>query len=114
MCPLLLKGSLVVSRSWLEVFKLGIDNLAHFPNPCQVGVDIAFAFLVEYPLAIEEYFHNALAAGRNSEGSIWAIVPEKFIRHPRGDSVVLSTYAVGNLNLKLSFHLVPPSSAKFY
>jgi hypothetical protein len=24
-------------------------------------------------------------------------VPEKFIRHPRGDSVVLSTNAVGNL-----------------
>jgi hypothetical protein len=40
-------------------------------------------------------------------------VPEKFIRHPRGDSVVLSTYAVGNFYLKLSFHLVPPSSPKF-
>jgi hypothetical protein len=51
-----------------------------------------------------------LAAGGNSYGSIWAIVPEKFIRHPRGDSVVLSTYAVGNLYLELPFHLVPPNS----
>ena len=113
MCPLLLKGSLVVSRSWLEVFKFGVDNLAHFPNPCQVGIDIAFAFLVEYPLAIEEYFHDALAAGGNSDGSIWAIVPEKFIRHPRGDSVVLSRYAVSYLNLKLSFHLAPPGHLEF-
>ena len=102
MCPLLLKGSLVVSRSWLEVFKLGIDNLAHFPNPCQVGVDIAFAFLVEYPLAIEEYFHDALAARRDSYGCIWTVVPEKFIRHPRGDRIVASRYAVDNLRFDLA------------
>ena len=94
---LLFKEGLVVGRCRLESLQLGIDDLAHFPDPFQVGVDVAFALLVEDPLTIEEHFHDALAAGGNCNGDICAIVPEKFIRHPRGDSVVLSTNAVGNL-----------------
>ena len=109
-CFLLVEEGLVVGRSRLEGLELGVDDLAHFPDPFQVGVDVAFALLVEYPLTIEEYFHDALSAGGDSNGSVLAIVPEKFIRHPRGDSVVLSTYAVGDLYLELAFHLVPPSS----
>jgi len=104
---------LVVGRSRLESLELGVDDLAHLPNPFQVGVDVAFALLVEDPLTIEEYFHDALAAGGDSNGSVLAIVPEKFVRHPRGDGVVLSTYAVGNLYLEFAFHLVPPSNPKF-
>jgi hypothetical protein len=112
-CLLLVEEGLVVGRRRLEGLELGVDDLAHFPDPFQVGVDVAFALLVEYPLTIEEYFHDALSARGDSNGGVCAIVPEKFIRHPRGDSVVLSTYAVGNLYLELSFHLVPPSSPKF-
>ena len=104
---------LVVGRSGLESLNLGIDDLAHLPDPLEVGIDVAFALLVEYPLTIEEHFHDALAARGNRDSGVLAIVPEKFIRHPRGDSVMLSTYAVGNFNLKLSFHLAPPSSPEF-
>ena len=107
------REGLVVGRCRLESLQLGVDDLAHFPDPFQVGVDVAFALLVEDPLAIEEYFHDALAAGRYCDSNVFAIVPEKFIRHPRGDSVVLSTNAVGNLYLELAFHLVPPSSPEF-
>ena len=94
---LLLEEGLVVSRRRLEGLQLGVDDFAHFSDPFQVGVDVAFALLVEDALTIEENFHDALAAGGNRNGNVWAIVPEKFIRHPRGDSVVLSTNAVGNL-----------------
>jgi len=99
-----LEESLVVSRRRLKCLKLGVYDLAHFPDPFQVGVDVAFALLVEDSLTIEEYFHDALAAGGDCDGRVFAIVPEKFIRHPRGDSVVLSTYAVGYLYLELAFH----------
>ena len=94
---LVLEEGLVVGRRRLEGLQLGVDDLAHLPDPFQVGVDVAFALLVEDALTIEENFHDALAAGRDSNSNVWAIVPEKFIRHPRGDSVVLSTNAVGNL-----------------
>ncbi len=91
------REGLVIGRCRLESLQLGVDDLAHFPDPFQVGIDIAFALLVEDPLAIEEYFHDTLAAGRYCDSNVFAIVSEKFIRHPRGDSVVLSTNAVGNL-----------------
>ena len=104
---------LVVGRCGLESLNLGVDDLTHLPDPLEVGIDVAFALLVEDTLTIEEYFHDALSAGGNSNGSVLAIVPEKFIRHPRGDSVVLSTYAVGNLYLELSFHLAPPNRPYF-
>ena len=94
---LLLEEGLVVGRRRLKGLQLGVDDLAHFPDPFQVGVDVAFALLVEDALTIEENFHDALAAGGNRNGNVCAIVPEKFIRHPRGDSVVLSTNAVGDL-----------------
>ena len=94
---LLSERGLIVGRRRLESLQLGIDELTHLPYPFQIGVDVAFALLVEDPLTIEEYFHDALAAGGDCNGDICAIVPEKFIRHPRGDSVVLSTNAVGDL-----------------
>ena len=110
---LLLKEGLVVGRCRLKCLDLSIDDLAHLPDPFQVWIDVAFTLLVKNPLTVEEYFHNALSARGNGNGSVLAVVPEKFVRHPRGDSVVLSTYAVGNFYLKLSFHLVPPSSPRF-
>ncbi len=94
---LLIREGLVVGRRRLESLQLGVDDLAHFPNPFQVWVDVALALLVEDPLTIEEHFHDALSAGGNGNRSIRTIVPEKFVRHPRGDSEVLSRYAVGNL-----------------
>ena len=94
---LLLEEGLVVGRRRLKGLQLGVDDFAHFPDPFQVGVDVAFALLVEDALTIEENFHDALAAGGDRNGDVCAIVPEKFIRHPRGDSVVLSTNAVGDL-----------------
>ena len=94
---LLSERGLIVGRRRLESLQLGIDELTHLPYPFQIGVDVAFALLVEDPLTIEEYFHDALAAGGDCNGDICAVVPEKFIRHPRGDSVVLSTNAVGDL-----------------
>ena len=103
---------LVVGQCGLKSRQLGIDDLAHFPNSFQVRIYI-FALLVEDPLTIEENFHDALPAGGDRDCNVCAIVPEKFVRHPRGDSVVLSTYAVGNFYLKLPFHLVPPSSPRF-
>ena len=106
---LLFEEGLVVGGSRLESLDLRVDDLAHFPDPLQVGVDVAFALLVEDPLTIEENFHDALAAGGDCDGSVFAIVPEKFIRHPRGDSVVLSTYAVGDLYLELAFHIIGSS-----
>ena len=105
-----LRDSLVVGWSRLESFELGINHLPHFPDPCQIWVDVTFGFLIEDPLAIEEHFHDTLTSRGNRDGRIWTVVPEKFIRHPRGDSVVLSTYAVGNLYLELPFHLAPPHS----
>ena len=94
---LLSERGLIVGRRRLESLQLGVNELTHLPYPFQVGVDVAFALLVEDPLTIEEYFHDALSARGNCNGDICAIVPEKFIRHPRGDSVVLSTNAVGDL-----------------
>ena len=96
-CLLPLEEGLVVGQCRLKSLQLGVDDLAHFPDPFQVGVDIAFALLVEDPLTIEEDFHDALAAGGDRDCNVFAIMPEKFIRHPRGDSVVLSTNAVGDL-----------------
>ena len=94
---LLSERGLIVGRRRLESLQLGIDELTHLPYPFQVGVDVAFALLIEDPLTIEEHFHDALSAGGDSNGNVRAVVPEKFIRHPRGDSVVLSTNAVGDL-----------------
>lgn len=94
---LLSERGLIVGRRRLESLQLGIDELTHLPYPFQIGVDVAFALLVEDPLTIEEHFHDALSAGGNRDSNVRAVVPEKFIRHPRGDSVVLSTNAVGNL-----------------
>ena len=94
---LLSERGLIVGRRRLESLQLGIDELTHLPYPFQVGVDVAFTLLVEDPLTIEEHFHDALSAGGDRDSNVFAIVPEKFIRHPRGDSVVLSTNAVGNL-----------------
>ncbi len=88
---------LVVGRCRLESLQLGVDDLTHLPYPLEVGIDIALALLVEDPLTIEEHFHDALSAGGDSNRNVFAVVPEKFVRHPRGDSVVLSTYAVSNL-----------------
>ncbi len=92
-----IKEGLVVGGCGLESLNLGVDDLTHLPDPFQVGIDVAFALLVEDPLTIEEYFHDALTAGGDCDCNVFAIMPEKFIRHPRGDSVVLSTYAVGDL-----------------
>ena len=103
-----LRNYLVVGWSRLKSFQLGVNYLAHFPNPCQVWINVTFGFLVEDPLAIEKHLHYALASRGNRDGRVWTVVPEKFIRHPRGDSVVLSTYAVSNLYLKLPFHSTPP------
>ena len=94
---LLSERGLIVGRGRLEKLQLGVDELTHLPYPFQVGVDVAFALLIEDPLTIEEHFHDALSAGGDSNGNVRAVVPEKFIRHPRGDSVVLSTNAVGDL-----------------
>ena len=94
---LLSERGLIVGRGRLEEFQLGVDELTHLPYPFQVGVDVAFTLLIEDPLTIEEHFHDALSAGGDRDSNVFAIVPEKFIRHPRGDSVVLSTNAVGNL-----------------
>ena len=88
---------LVVGRGRLESLQLGVDELAHLPDPLQVGIDVAFALPVKDPLTIEEYFHNTLSTGGDSNCSVFAVVPEKFGRHPRGDSEMLSTYAVCNL-----------------
>ncbi len=94
---LFLEEGIVVGRCRLESLQLGVDDLAHFPDPLQVGVDVTFALLVEDALTIEEYFHDALSARGNGNRCVFAVMPEKFIRHPRGDSVVLSTDAVGDL-----------------
>ncbi len=94
---LLSERGLIVGRRRLGSLQLGMVELTQLTYTFQIGVDVTFALLVEDPLTIEEYFHDALAAGGDCNGDICAIVPEKFIRHPRGDSVVLSTNAVGDL-----------------
>ena len=96
LCFCCLEG-LVVGRCRLESLQFGVDNLTHLPDTFQVGIAVAFALLIEDPLTIEEHFHDALSAGGDSNSNVCTVVPEKFIRHPRGDSVVLSTYAVGDL-----------------
>ena len=102
---LLSESGLIVGRRRLESLQLGIDELTHLPYPFQIGVDVAFALLVEDPLTIEEHFHDALAPRGNSNGSVRTVSSEKLIRHPRGGSEVLSRDAVGDFQLDLSFHV---------
>jgi hypothetical protein len=96
---------LVVCRRGLQDFDLVLDEREHLPDPLQVGVNIAFALLVEDPLSIHEDFHDALAARGDCYSGVRAEVAEKLVRHPRGGSEVLSTYAVSNLDLDFAFHL---------
>ena len=100
-------ANLVVGRSGYcaYAFNLGSDYFLHLADPGQVGVDIAFALLVEDPLSVQEYFHDALAARRYGYRCIGTVGSEELIRHPRGGSVVLSRYAVGDFQLDFPFHV---------
>ena len=81
------------------------DALLHLADPSQVGIDLAFALLVEDALSVDEDFHDALAAGGNGDSSVRPVGPEKLIRHPRGGSEMLSRNAISDLYLDLSFHV---------
>ena len=98
-------AQLVVCRRGLQDFDLVLDEREHLSDPLQVGVNIAFALLVEDPLSIHEDFHDALAARGDCYSGVRAEVAEKLVRHPRGGTEVLSTYAVSNLDLDFAFHL---------
>ena len=76
----------------------------HLADAAQVREDVAFALLIEDALAVHEHFHYALAARGDSYCRIRSKMPEKLVCHPRGSTEMLSTYAVGNLNLDFSFH----------
>ena len=95
---------LVIGRDGFQAGDPLGDYFLHLADPSQVGVAVAFGLLIEDLLAVYKYFHDALAAGGNGNRSVGTICAEEFIRHPRGGSVVLSRYAVGNLDLDFAFH----------
>ena len=94
----------VCSNGQVNVGNLGGDDFFHLPDAGKVGVDVPLSLLVENLLAVQEHFHDALAARGDSDCGVRAVGPEKLVRHPRGGSVVLSRHAVGNLQLNFAFH----------
>ena len=82
------------------------DDLLHLADAAQVGENVAFAELVENPLAVHEHFHNALAPGGDGYGNVGAEGMEELIRHPRGGSVMLSRNAISDFYLDFTFHSV--------
>ena len=100
-------GPLVVVRGYQ--FRL-LDPLTdigqHLANAAQIGEDVAFAFLIVDALAVHEHLHDALAARGDCYCRIRAEMPEELVCHPRGSTEMLSTDAVGNLNLDFAFHVV--------
>jgi hypothetical protein len=97
--PVSKRGSLLIvggSGNPFHAGNLGGNLFLHFADSGQVRVN-ALSFSVEDFLTIQEHFHNALASRGDSYSDVWAVSPEKLIRHPRGGSEMLSGYAVGNL-----------------
>ena len=97
-------GSLVVRSYQIGLSNPFPDVGQHLANTGQIGEHITFALFVIYPLAVYENFHDALAARGNGYRCVGSKMPEKLICHPRGSTKVLSTDAVGNLNLDFAFH----------
>jgi len=83
-------------------------ELNHGPDPFQVGEDVAFALLVIDTLTVHEDLHDSLSSRRYRHSYIGSELSEEFIRHPRGGSEMLSSYAVSDLYLSFSFHNGPP------
>ena len=50
----------------------------------------------------------AVVSGGQGDSSIGAVRPEELVRHPRGESEVLSRYAVDDVQINLP-HDAPPS-----
>ena len=69
-------------------------------DPCQVGHLIIFFFVpVEDLLPFHIHLQPAVGPGGHGDRDVFAKLPEEFIRHPRGDCVVLSRYAVDDINI---------------
>ncbi len=98
------RARLVVRWNRLQILDFLSNKLQHGTNPLQIGECIVLAFLVEYPLSVHKDLHDGLASRGDRYRSIGSEVPEKLIRHPRGGTEVLSTDAVGDLNLDFAFH----------
>ena len=92
----------------LKGFNLIGDELDHGPNPLQVWEDVAFTLLVKNAFPIHKDFHDALSSRGYRHSYIWTELSEEFIRHPRGGSQMLSSYAISDLYLSFSFHSGPP------
>ncbi len=101
-------GLVVVSSDRLQIGDPLAHVRQHFPDATEVGEDVTFALLVEDPLAVHEHFHDALTARGDRYRSVGTEMPKELVGHPRGRTEVLSTNAVGDLDLDFAFHVNPP------
>ena len=97
-----------IGGSRLKAVDLVLYEFDHGSDPLQVGEDVALALLVIDPFPVHEDFHDALASRRYGYSYIRSELSEELIRHPRGGSQMLSSYAISDLNLSFSFHNEPP------
>lgn len=84
--------------SGYERFQPGLDHSLQFPDHCEVGVDVPLFLPVEDLLPIQVNFEAAIRPRGEGNGSFWTKSSEKFVGHPRGRGVVLSSDAVQNVH----------------
>ena len=102
---------MLLVRSGRHGFQLGLDNLFHFPDPTQVGVNVVLFLAVENLLSVQVHFKAAIRAGGERDRHIATKSPEELVRHPRGGRVMLSRDTVHDVYEGFPFtgHHYPPS-----
>lgn len=85
--------------NFLERLNLGPNNVPKLLHPGEVGVLAVFFRPIEYLLSVQIDLQATIGPGGQRDPDVASEVSVEFIRHPRGGRMVLSRYAIDNVDV---------------
>ncbi len=98
-----------------ERFQFFRNDFFHVADSAEIGEFVVFGLLIKDEFIIQAHFQSAIRAWGDGDRGIRAISPKELVRHPRGGRVMLSRYAIDDIqmNFPLRGHNTSPLCVGF-